>query len=77
MILDSLEEIGKDNLSYRVPVINEQDEFGVIASTINRMTDQLQEYVNKVYIYSIKQKNAELGSCKLSLILIFYITHWR
>ena len=61
VILDSLEEIGKDNLSYRVPVINEQDEFGVIASTINRMTDQLQEYVNKVYIYSIKQKNAELG----------------
>ena len=61
IILDSLEEIGKDNLAKRVPVINEQDEFGVIAGTINRMTDQMQEYVNKVYIYSIKQKNAELG----------------
>lgn len=61
VILDSLVEIGKDNLSYRIPITDDKDEFGVIAKNINHMTEQMQQYVEKVYIYSIKQKNAELG----------------
>lgn len=62
VILDSLNEISREqNLSYRIPVASERDEFGVIASNINHMTEQLQDYVEKVYVYSIKQKNAELG----------------
>ncbi len=62
IILDSLNEISKeDNLSYRIPISEEKDEFGVIASNINHMTEQLQDYVEKVYVYSLKQKSAELG----------------
>lgn len=60
-ILDGLKKIEKNNLSYQLPVGKNCDEFDIISDHINHMTNQLQEYIDKAYIYSINCKNAELG----------------
>lgn len=60
-ILDGVHEISKNNLSYRIPVDRSADEFSTIATQINTMAEQMQDYIQKVYLYSLKQKNAELG----------------
>lgn len=60
-ILDGLKKIEKNNLSYQLPVGKNCDEFDIISGHINHMTSQLQEYIDKAYIYSINCKNAELG----------------
>lgn len=61
IILDGVREISKNNLSYRIPVNRSVDEFSTIASNINHMAEQIQDYIQKSYLYSLKQKNAELG----------------
>lgn len=61
IILKGVQEISHNNLDYRIPVGNSSDEFATISASINNMTKQMQDYIQKVYLYSIKQKNAELG----------------
>ncbi|MFQ9798603.1 MAG: sensor histidine kinase [Clostridia bacterium] len=61
MIRSGLEVIGQNNLNYQIPMEDSSDEFGAITRSINSMSRQLAETVDKLYIYQLKQKTAELG----------------
>ena len=61
IIRSGLEVIGQNKLDYRIPRENSRDEFGAITRSINSMTRQLAESVDKLYIYQLKQKTAELS----------------
>lgn len=57
-----LEKIGKGDLEYRIPVVNDvPDEFETISLYINDVTAQLRETIDKVYLYRVKQREAELA----------------
>lgn len=58
----AMEHVGSNNLEYRVPVRGSGDEFEHIAIRFNRMCDELQDNINKLYVNEIKQKSAELSA---------------
>lgn len=58
----AMSHIGSNNLSYRVPLRGTEDEFEHIAARFNRMCDDLQDNVNRLYVNEIKQKSAELNA---------------
>lgn len=61
IISDGLAEIGRQNLDFKIPIADRNDEFGAIARAINHMTDEMNNNIQKLYIYQLKQKIAELG----------------
>lgn len=61
LIRSGLEVIGQNNLDYQIPMEDSSDEFGAITRSINAMSRQLAETVDKLYIYQLKQKTAELS----------------
>ena len=57
-----LEKIAENNLDYRIPVPEKpNDEFEIISHSINEVTTRLQENINKVYLFKMRQKEAELS----------------
>lgn len=60
-ISEGLKQIGRNNLQYRIPLADFTDEFGLIASNINKMSKEMEENIQKLYVYQLKQKTAELG----------------
>lgn len=56
----AMEEVGANNLSNRIPLEPRGDEFTHIARHFNRMCDELQENINRVYVYALRQRGAEL-----------------
>lgn len=44
----------------KVTISKQKDEYGIIASEINDMTDKLQLYIKKEYLFKIKQKEAQM-----------------
>ncbi len=67
MLEEAMNQIGSNNLSYRIPVDSQNDEFSFIAGRFNEMCDDLEDKVNKVYIYDLKQKSAELYALQTSI----------
>ncbi|MCK5155643.1 MAG: histidine kinase [Spirochaetales bacterium] len=57
-----MDRIGSHNLQYRIPLRGQKDEFEHIAMSFNRMCDELQANIDRVYVYELKQKRAELGA---------------
>lgn len=55
--------IQKGDLSVRVD-IRREDELGMLAGGLNQMAEELQEYIKKVYVAEIKQREAELDALK-------------
>lgn len=60
-------EIGKRNFEYRMPVGKENDELTLVAKGFNDMCDQLQDTIDKVYLYNIKQREASLYALQTSI----------
>lgn len=60
---NGMEKIQKGNLAVRVPVTS-RDEVGVLAEGLNQMASQLEEYIDRVYVAEIKQREAELNALK-------------
>jgi two-component system, sensor histidine kinase YesM len=58
IITDAMKRLRKGDLSYRIHEKNDGDEISEIATSFNQTCDDLKEYINKVYISDIKQKNA-------------------
>lgn len=54
-----MRQIGKNNLSYRMQVGSHEDEFTRIAVRFNKMCDELEEIINKNYVFQVLQRNAE------------------
>lgn len=59
--------VGMNNLDYRLPVPNGNDEFAQIARSFNRMCDALQRNVEKAYLFEIAQRKAELYAMQTSI----------
>lgn len=61
-IQTGLHMIGENKLDYRIPVSKmPKDEFEDIGRSINEMTAQLQENINKAYELRLQQREAELS----------------
>lgn len=60
LITDAMKKVHQGNLSARIPVSNYQDEINEITVGFNDMCDNLEKYIDKVYLADIKQKKAEL-----------------
>ena len=59
-IMAAMEELQKGNLSVRIPSVDDGDELSLISSGFNNMCINLDEYIKKVYLSEIKQKNSQL-----------------
>lgn len=67
MIEHAMHQIGANNLTYRIPPSRNTDEFSFIATRFNEMCDELEDKINKIYIYGLKQKSAELYALQTSI----------
>lgn len=59
-IIYVMKEIQRGNLNININSDNENDEFTMISDNLNDTCRKLNEYINKVYLSEIKQKNAEI-----------------
>lgn len=60
VIMQGINKLQHGDLSSRISVNKSDDELAQIALSFNSMCDSLNNYINKVYLSEIKQKNAEL-----------------
>lgn len=63
LLQKGMREIQQGNFDTRVS-ISRKDEFGILADGLNRMAEQLNEYVEQVYVAEIKQRETELNMLK-------------
>lgn len=59
-IKNSMREVEKGNLRARIPINASKDEFNYIAVSFNSMCKRLEEYIEQVYVFDIRRKNAEI-----------------
>lgn len=59
-----MQEIQKGNLQSRIDVGGREDEIGVLAVGLNNMARELEDYIKKVYVAEIRQRDAELDALK-------------
>ena len=59
--------IGKNNLTYRLPIPKENDEFTQIILSFNSMCEALERNVEKAYLHEIFQRKAELYAMQTSI----------
>jgi two-component system sensor histidine kinase YesM len=64
---DAMDRIGAHDLSHRVPVGKPDDELTHIAVSFNRMCEELEENIERLYINEIKKKSAELDALQASI----------
>ncbi len=60
-IRHGLDRISANHLDYRISTTFHQDGLSEIADSINRMSARLEENINRMYFYELKQKEAELA----------------
>ena len=60
VITGAMKKLRKGDLSGRIPVGADNDEFSDIASNFNQMCGDLENYIEKVYLSEIQQKTAQL-----------------
>ena len=65
-VKEAMGEIQKGDLDVRLK-INSNDEVGIVANGLNQMTENLKNYINRVYVAEINQKNAELETLKTQI----------
>lgn len=63
---EAMRKIQKGNLDVQLK-IDSNDEIGIVANGLNLMTENLKDYINRVYIAEISQKNAELETLKTQI----------
>lgn len=66
-ILNSMEIVDRNNLSYRMAVPKGNDEFVSITHSFNHMCDELQKNVENVYLFEISQRKSELYAMQTSI----------
>lgn len=60
-IMSAMAALQKGNLSTRIPLGEKyEDELTIISQSFNNMCDNLNSYIEKVYLLELKQKDAEL-----------------
>jgi two-component system sensor histidine kinase YesM len=66
-ITSAIKRISAGDLSVRIETSNKNDELTDIANNFNNMCADIQEYIDKEYIYLVKQKNAELKALQAQI----------
>ncbi len=66
-LMSGIKNINSGNLSGRIAVKNKYDEISEIANSFNNMCDNLNEYIEKVYISDIRQKQAQLKALQAQI----------
>lgn len=66
-ITSAIKKVRKGDLSIRIKTKGKKDELTEIADNFNRMCDDLNDYIEKVYVYQVKQKSAELKSLQAQI----------
>ena len=61
VIRQGLDQISANHLDYRIPTAFHQGGLPEIAGSINQMSARLEENINRMYFYELKQKEAELA----------------
>ncbi|WP_217592212.1 histidine kinase [Cohnella sp. GbtcB17] len=56
----AIRKVRTGDFTYRIPIGKMTDEIGTIAENFNQMCAQIVNYINKVYLSELKQKEAEL-----------------
>lgn len=65
-VLDQMDEVQSGNLNVSVPV-NGEDELSDLSRGFNHMTEALKEHIEKSYVASLKQKEAELDALRMQI----------
>lgn len=65
-ILDQMKRVRAGDLSARVPVYDD-DEMGRLSNGFNQMVSELDEHIQRSYVASIQQKEAELEALKMQI----------
>ena len=60
-LTQGIDRIGQSELDFRFPIYGTHDEFDQIAQRINQMAEAMQRNIEQVYLYSIREKTAEMG----------------
>ncbi len=66
-LMSGIRNINSGNLSGRITVKNKYDEISDIANSFNNMCDNLNEYIEKVYMSDILQKQAQLKALQAQI----------
>jgi two-component system, sensor histidine kinase YesM len=67
LITAAMADVRNGHLETRVSPMKQRDEIGIIAESFNMMCDDLQQYINRVYIAEINQKNAEINALQAQI----------
>ncbi|NMA84552.1 MAG: sensor histidine kinase [Epulopiscium sp.] len=59
-ITEAMSELKSGDLSVRIPIDSKEDELTAIAQNFNQMCEDLNTYIDQVYLLEIHQKQAEL-----------------
>jgi len=60
-LLDGMERLGKNEFSIRLPVHGRSDEFDRLSEHFNLMCGELQNNIQKAYVFELQKNQAELG----------------
>ncbi|WP_273323785.1 sensor histidine kinase [Vallitalea guaymasensis] len=66
-ITSAIKKVRNGDLSVRIKTKNKKDELTAISNNFNKMCDDLNDYIEKVYVYQVKQKSAELKSLQAQI----------
>ncbi len=65
-MMKNMAEIEKGNFSVQLPV-NSTDEIGILSRRFNEMSEQLENYINQVYLAQVKQTEAEMTALRAQI----------
>lgn len=60
VIEHSMSEVQKGNLDVRIQDVHQKDELSMISTSFNQMAEDLNRYIDQMFISEIKQKEAEM-----------------
>ena len=66
-LISGIKKVEDQQLVYRIPLNHTDDEIEDISIKFNHMCDTIQDYINRIYVYEIKQKSAELKALQTGL----------
>ena len=67
LVMEGLRKVREGDLAARIPVTGKRDEISEIASSFNTMCDEVNRYIQQVYISEISQKTAELKALQAQI----------
>lgn len=74
-LMESMKNLGKDNKYPRVEIVS-HDEIGMIGLEYNKMAENIEILIEKVYKMELTQKQAELEFLQMQINPHFYIMLW-